>query len=162
DPTDNGPYTVSVQSNQVADTQGNFVLAGPLGTFNINIPDTSAPTASIAGSDLNPSDPTTYTVRIRYADNIPVNLPTLRHDVILVAGPNGSPELASFISADASTNSPTCVATYAISPLPGTQLQNGVYTIVVQSQQVADTSGNPLAHATLGTILVSMPPNNQN
>jgi len=37
DSADNGTYLVSIQSNQVFDTQGNSVLAGLLGSFAVNI-----------------------------------------------------------------------------------------------------------------------------
>ncbi|MFN3409102.1 MAG: InlB B-repeat-containing protein [Limisphaerales bacterium] len=37
-PADNGTYTVFMRSNQVADTEGAFVAAGPLGQFNVAVP----------------------------------------------------------------------------------------------------------------------------
>jgi hypothetical protein len=38
DVADNGLYTVSVIASQVRDRAGNFIAAGALGTFNVNIP----------------------------------------------------------------------------------------------------------------------------
>ena len=37
DAADNGPYSVGLQSSQVADTSGNTALSETLGTFNVNI-----------------------------------------------------------------------------------------------------------------------------
>lgn len=37
DQADNGTYTIAVQGNQVSDRAGNFISAGTLGTFQVNI-----------------------------------------------------------------------------------------------------------------------------
>ena len=37
-PSDNGAYTIWMQTNQVADTEGAFVAAGLLGQFQVNVP----------------------------------------------------------------------------------------------------------------------------
>jgi hypothetical protein len=38
DAADNGAYTVAVIAKQVADAAGNFVLAGALGQFSVDVP----------------------------------------------------------------------------------------------------------------------------
>ncbi len=45
DTSDNGTYTINVAASQVADTGGNFVPAGPIGSFNVTIA-TPTPTAT--------------------------------------------------------------------------------------------------------------------
>ncbi len=43
---DNVTYTVQMQPNQVADTSGNFVAAGVLGTFEVAVPQPAAVAAA--------------------------------------------------------------------------------------------------------------------
>ena len=51
---DNGTYTISVRPSQVADTFGNYVAAGSLGTFQVAIPAATGAT-SVAASGVAPS-----------------------------------------------------------------------------------------------------------
>ena len=52
---ESGTYTVSMRPTQVSDTAGNFVAAGVLGAFQVNVPAPPSPAealASVAGLDL--------------------------------------------------------------------------------------------------------------
>jgi hypothetical protein len=44
---DNGTYTITMQPGEVSDTSGNFVAGGTLGSFEVNIGDTTRPTADL-------------------------------------------------------------------------------------------------------------------
>ena len=52
---DNGAYTVTMKANEVSDTSGNSVAAGPIGSgFQVNIPGPVAPaTSSVASSPFS-------------------------------------------------------------------------------------------------------------
>ena len=59
---DDGTYTVTMQASQVADTSGNFVAAGTLGTFSVTVPSSATrlafavqPKSAIAGATLSPA-----------------------------------------------------------------------------------------------------------
>ena len=43
DVSDNGSYQISLRSNQVADQQNNYIPAGGLGSFQVNVPQTQTP-----------------------------------------------------------------------------------------------------------------------
>ena len=53
---DNGTYQIAMVANQVSDTSGKFVPAGPLGTFTITVPNL-LPIASIDSISPNPAQP---------------------------------------------------------------------------------------------------------
>jgi hypothetical protein len=48
----NGTYTVSMEPKQVGDTNNNFVAAGDLGTFDVNLPDSPDLTATLRAVTL--------------------------------------------------------------------------------------------------------------
>lgn len=43
----NGLYTITLQANQVSDTNNNFVAAGSLGSFSVSIPKTAVPAVAL-------------------------------------------------------------------------------------------------------------------
>jgi hypothetical protein len=49
---DNGAYTVSIAQNEVTDTSDNAVTAGAIGTFQVAVLDTTAPTALLNATDI--------------------------------------------------------------------------------------------------------------
>ncbi|MEQ1646670.1 MAG: hypothetical protein ABL959_24665, partial [Pyrinomonadaceae bacterium] len=55
---DNGTYNIVMQANQVADTAGNFVAAGTIGTFAVVIGDVTAPDNPIVGVGATLGSPT--------------------------------------------------------------------------------------------------------
>ncbi len=55
DSADNGTYRIYMWNNQVSDTSAHFIPFGELGTFTVNIPDTTPPIVTLDGlsTDLN-------------------------------------------------------------------------------------------------------------
>ena len=159
DLTDNGTYNISLQASQVADTSGNFAAAGSLGTFGVNIADTTAPTALLSTTTLTSSTGTTYTFTVAYSDNVAVSVASLNSNDVVVSGPNGFSQAATFVSVNNTSNGTTRTATYRITA-PGGSWDlgdNGTYTVTLQAGQVTDTSGNSVAAGSLGTFAVSIP-----
>jgi hypothetical protein len=155
---DNGAYTINVQPNEVSDTQGNSVPVGSLGTLSVNIPDTTAPTAALASSDVSTTDPSAYTFTVRYTDDAAIALATIGTDDLLVTGPSGFSQLATLIGTDSASDGPTITATYQIAPPTDSDLEVGVYTVSVRAQQVTDTGGNLVKPVSLSSVLISLPP----
>jgi hypothetical protein len=123
------------------------------------VKDTTPPTASVTTAPTLPvagSAPCQFAVT--YTDNVAVNALTLGNNNLLVTG-SGYSQAAMLVSTGLS-NGPTIVVTYSV-PAPSGGWSNssdGAYTIALQANQVADTSGNfAPAVANLGTFTVSTP-----
>lgn len=159
DATDNGAYSIAVQPSSVGDTQGNFVAAGTLGIFNINIPDTTAPTAHLSISAIDTAGGATQEFVVTYTDNVAINVATLDSSDIQITGPHGFSQIAAFISVDIDTNGPSRVVDYRIDAPGGIwdAADNGTYTVAIRATQVTDAAGNAVAAATLGTFTVNVP-----
>jgi len=153
--TNNGIYTVSMQSKQVTDLGGNPVKSGKLGTFTV---DTALPTASLKASNVTKAGAATYTFTVTYSDNVAVSVATLDNTDLLVTGPNGFSQLATLVGKPAKDGT-KCKATYQITTPGGAwdAADNGTYTVSVQSDQVTDGVGNALAAGDLGTFAVNVP-----
>jgi hypothetical protein len=152
----NGVYTVSMQRNQVADTSGNAVAARKLGTFTV---DTDSPKASLSSPDVTKTGVKSYTFTVTYSDNLAVKIATLDSLDIRVTGPNGYDQAATLVILNPRKNGTSRKATYRITP-PGaawTAADNGTYAVVIQANQVTDTSGNALPAGELGRFQVSVP-----
>jgi hypothetical protein len=155
----NGTYTIFMQGNQVLDTSSNDVSAGTLGTFAVNIPvpDTTAPTAKLAGAATVTALAAQYDFTVTYADDVALNAATFDGNDIRVTGPGGFNALAAFVSAAPGGNSAS--VTYRLAPAGGfSNAANGTYTISVEAGQVLDTSKNAVAAANLGTFAVNVSP----
>ncbi|MFO0808470.1 MAG: choice-of-anchor Q domain-containing protein [Gemmataceae bacterium] len=102
---------------------------------------------------------TTYTFTVTYSGTTPVNVSTLDNNDIRVTGPNSYNQLATFVSVAPAGNGSPRTATYSITAPGGTfgGEDNGLYTIALQSGQVANTNGGFAAPATLGTFRVQIP-----
>jgi hypothetical protein len=83
------------------------------------------------------------------------------NSAIRVTGPNGFDAPATFVGPPAGSNSPSVTANYSIVPTGGgwDGLEDGVYTINVQANQVKDQSGNFIAAGPIGTFNVAIPLN---
>ncbi len=123
-------------------------------------PDTTAPTATLNATPLSvtPNSTTPYTFTVTYNDNVAVNSSTLDSTDLLVTGPNSYSQLATFVSANPSTNGSPLTATYRITPPAGAWDTNeaGIYTVALQGNQILDTSNNAVVAATLGTFQVNV------
>ena len=123
------------------------------------VADTTPPTAKVTGAPtLAAATSAAYQFTVTYSDNVAVNASTLGNSNLLVTG-TGYSQDATLVSTGLA-DSPTVVATYSI-PAPSggwSSASNGTYTIALQSNQVADTSGNfALPVSSLGTFSVYIP-----
>jgi ELWxxDGT repeat protein len=161
DQSDNGSYIVQMRSTAVRDTSNNYVLAGALGTFSVNVPpppDTTRPTASVIVGNVTSGGGTTHTFTVTYSDDIAVDVSSLDDGDILVSGPNGFIQAATFVGVDGTSNGPLRTATYRMDA-PGItwdQSDNGSYIVQMRSTAVRDTSNNYVLAGTLGTFSVNV------
>ena len=155
---DNGTYTVTMQSGQVTDTSGNPVSSGVLGTFAAAILETTPPQAAVNLLNVTSGGATGYTFTVTFTDNVAIKVSTLDSSDVLVTGPNGFSQLATFVSVNLNTDGTPRTATYQITAPGGTwdDADSGTYTVSMQSGQVTDTSNNPVAAGTLGTFVATI------
>ena len=164
DAADNGAYTVNLRAGQVSDTAGNWVPAGTLGSFAVNLsappPASAAPTAR-----LNPvstaagADSTGQTFTVTYADDSAVWAASINSWDLQVTGPNGFSQLATLVKLGNAGDGPVNTATYRI-PAPGgtwNASANGAYTVKMRANQVSDTAGHWVPAGTLGAFQVQAP-----
>ncbi|MBX7105148.1 MAG: hypothetical protein K1X57_13790, partial [Gemmataceae bacterium] len=105
------------------------------------------------------SGQTPYVISVTFADNVAMNAATIfnNNNVIRVTGPNGFNSLATFVSIDNNTNGSPRVATYSINAPGGSWdvSENGIYSVTIEPNQVADTSGNFVEAHKLGQFQVA-------
>jgi hypothetical protein len=142
-----GDFTISATAS---DEDGAY-SAGSL-TVNVMGSDTTHPTATFSGAPAVPGEDE-YLFQVTYDDNVGINLSFLDNNDILVTGPNGFSELATFVSVSKGDGA-TQIATYRITAPGGTwDLEdNGVYTVAMRASQVRDTTGNSVRAGSLGTF----------
>jgi hypothetical protein len=157
--TGDGSLGISVAAATAADTAGNLApAAGPSGTFVV---DNTAPTnPSLNARNVKIGGGTSYPFTVTYADNIAVEVSTLDSSDIVVTGPKGFSQSATFDHVDTNADGTPRTATYWITPPGGMwdRSDNGTYTATMQSDQVTDTAGNPLAAGLLGTFTLNAKP----
>jgi hypothetical protein len=124
--------------------------------------DVQPPTAS--ATTLVPVDApgtTSYTFDVRYQDDTAIDIASLGTGDVVVTGPNGFRQVATFIAALPTTNEPVVAARYRITPPAGVfdAGNNGTYTIEVIANEVKDTAGNALPAGPIpgGTFTVNVP-----
>lgn len=157
DSTDNSGYSITLQSNQVRDTSGNFVAAGPLGSFQVNIAQTPAVDQEAPTASLLSVNPSTRDLTIVYRDNVGINAASISDDDIRVIGPGGTPLTTRVITND--SDATTRTVTYRVTPPGGgwDNSDNGSYSITLQPNQLNDTSGNFATAQLLGAFEVNIP-----
>lgn len=137
-----------------ADWANAHLTSEPLG------PDTSAPTPTLAATNINSSISSPYIFSVNYADATSVNASTINGNItssdLRITGPNGYSQFAQLVSVTPSnTNSSTVAATYQITASDGIWNWNdrGTYTATLLAGAVEDTLGNTTAtETTLGTF----------
>jgi hypothetical protein len=120
--------------------------------------DTTAPAVTAATlPSITSASTSAYTFAVTYTDNVAINAATLGNNNLLVTGP-GYSKVATLVSSGL-INGPTIVATYSVpAPAAGwTTSSNGSYTVALQSNQVADTSGNFAPANSFANFTVSLP-----
>jgi len=118
--------------------------------------DKTPPTASASTSSLFTNGGSTYDFTVTYSDNVALDVNSFDSNDIQVTGPNGFSQLATRIAMNGGSNSVSSTVTYRANAPGGTwgSADNGSYSIVLQANQVADTSGNFANVAALGNFLV--------
>jgi len=121
--------------------------------------DDEAPTAVLDASDVTERGAATHAFTVTYADNVAVDVSTLDDSDIRVTGPGGFDQVAEFVNVDVDAAGTPRTATYSITaPDQGWDVaHNGLYTVYVATDEVEDTSGNPVEAGELGTFNVSIP-----
>jgi len=105
----------------------------------------------------------TKTFTVTYKDNVAVDVADLDNFDIRVVGSGSNStfnQLASFLSVTPSGSGTSRTATYQISGPGGSwdSADNGSYSVIMQPNQVSDTSNNNfVASGSLGTLSVSIP-----
>ena len=156
----NGTYTIAIQPQQVSDCHGNFMVAGPIGSFEVSIEpgDTTPPVASLSAPNVTITD-SSYRFNVTYSDpGDAICTSTLGSKDILVTGLNGFSQPANFVDVDDPTDGSPRTATYKITPPGGawTPAANGTYTISMQANQVLDHHGNFVVGGSIGTFEVGI------
>ena len=151
---DLGTYSFTMAANRVADTSGNTVAGGPLGTATV--PDTVGPTQTLTAPTLSTLGGATYQFTVTYSDPSGVNPATITSGNVKVTGPNSFNQVAVLVSVTTATNGDK-VATYRINAPSGTfqPSDGGIYTVTAQAPTVKDTFSNPVTAGTLGTFTIS-------
>jgi fibronectin type 3 domain-containing protein len=147
-----------VKSATIGDASGSVDLIAAMLAGGPSVSATR-PTATLtSAAPITAATASPYTFNATYTDSLGINASTIGNQNIVVTG-TGYSQAATLVSTGLS-NSPTIVATYSV-PAPAggwATSTNGSYTITLQANQVADTSGNFAAGPTsLGTFAVSIP-----
>lgn len=135
---------------------GQYFISGSVVPSGLIIP----PKAQLQVADVTSPNAGANLLTVTYSDNAAISRSTVDANDIRVTGPRGYDRLARFVGSDTGSNSPQVVASYAIDP-PDNQhwvsLDNGVYTVGMQTNQVADIEGSWVAGGALGQFSVSVP-----
>ena len=120
--------------------------------------DTAAPTATLSASDLSAEGQTAYEFSVTYADETAVDVASLGRGDVRVLGPNGFAQTADLLAVDVAENGTPRTATYRISAPNATwsESDNGLYSVRLQRDQVADTLGNAAAAVDIGEFSVAI------
>jgi hypothetical protein len=135
---------------------GQYFISGTVRPSSIVIPPQAV--AQLANLTQSLTGPAQFTVT--YSDNVGINASTLSDGDVRVTGPGGYDRTARFVSVDVAGNGTPRTATYAIDPpdnVAWTLLNNGVYTVWMQTNQVSDTEGAWVAAGQLGPFSVDIP-----
>jgi hypothetical protein len=143
----------------ITSTGGTIGGGGGTGSSNPGVVIGSAVASDVNSSSLGL---TVYTFTVNFLDQFTLNTAKLGSNNIMVTGPNGFYELATFVSAgtpyvDANYYQHT-VATYQIAPPGGawTAADNGTYSIVLLPNQALDSSGAIAQTGVIGTFIADL------
>ncbi|MEL6814875.1 MAG: DUF4347 domain-containing protein, partial [Cyanobacteria bacterium J06598_3] len=119
--------------------------------------DTTAPTASLSAGNVSAAADS-YDFTVTYEDASAVDVSSLDGSDIRVTGPNGFSQAASLVSVNQNGDGTPRTATYRITPPGGdwAQADNGTYSVALVANQVADTEGNTVSAAALGSFTVTV------
>jgi hypothetical protein len=166
-----GKYYLHVRNaaagNPLVSSPTGYVVYGSIGQYFISgfVQDASGvvqpPLAELVSvPPLNESGQTTRQFTVTFTDNVGIDVATVGTGDVRVTGPNGYNQIAQFVSVNSTTNGTPRSATYAVTPPGGgvwTTLQNGTYSITMESGQVKDVEGAFVSAGTLGQFTVDVP-----
>jgi len=118
------------------------------------------PQASLQVADIIQNGVGVNPLIVTFTDNLGVDVSTIDGADVQVHGPNGYDRAAQFVSLDDATDGTPRVATYSAEPPSGgvwTTFDNGIYTVWLQTNEVADTEGAWAAASQLGQFTVNVP-----
>ncbi|MEL6493789.1 MAG: carbohydrate-binding protein [Cyanobacteria bacterium J06623_7] len=123
--------------------------------------DTAAPRATLDTTVLTqPADSeAAASFTITYSDNVAIDAATIDANDLTVTAPDGTELGVTLVSIDVAGDGSPRTATYAIAAPGGTWdiADVGEYTVTTNQGEIADTSENLLAAATLGAITINVP-----
>jgi hypothetical protein len=150
-----GLYTLALDSTKITD------IAGNSGTGVVSkqwLMDTSAPTAKLTAPNITDHSALPQTLTVTYTDQAGVSVNTLQTGNITIFGPGGLSVQATLVSINPGVNGSPITAVYSMAA-PGGEwnaLDNGSYTVVVNSNTVGDILGQKMAQSVLGAFEVSI------
>jgi len=161
DAADNGTYRVFMKPFQVSDTSNNFVFPGILGSFTVDIepaPDEEVPEAQLETSDVTVAGGSRHLLKVKYTDNVAVDVSDLDDFDLRVTGPDGFDQPAVLVHANINRDGTPRWGYYRIGAPGGTwdSADNGTYTVMMQADEVSDTSENHVAAGDLGAFEVNV------
>jgi len=173
-----GGYSLALSSGTYAVTATGGGLASPISYGSVNIGaenvkrdfipsavvttprDITPPTAVLTrAKPLRTGGGRYYNFVVTYTDDTANDPATLDNGDLIIYGAGGYARLAVFYNLDPSSTAKVKIANYMVKG-PGAiwdPTDNGVYTLKLQANQIADTAGNKAAAATLGSILIRIP-----
>jgi hypothetical protein len=145
---ENGTYTVGIGTDALEDMDGNASVAGTIGTFKVAVPAVPvgavAPTATLKASTLTDNTQTSELLSVTYSGASAIASNTLDDNDILVTGPSGYSQNATFVSSTTNPDGST-TAIYSVEnfvpyefvtgdPIP---VSSGASNVPVSSSAVA-------------------------
>ena len=118
------------------------------------------PTAELVPATRTEGGEDSFVFRVIYRDaDAGVRVSSLDDRDIRITGPDGVARRAVFINADDAVDGPTRVARYKFAPPDGSwdASDNGAYRVVLQADEVFDTTGAAAATAEIGQLRVELP-----
>jgi hypothetical protein len=118
------------------------------------------PAAELHITDLTTTGQEIFPFSVLYTDDVAVDTASIDSQDIRVTGPNAYDQMAEFISLNLATPGSPRTATYGIRPPNGVAwlpTHNGVYTVMMEANQVGDIEGAWVPEGPLGSFRVSVP-----
>ncbi len=135
---------------------GQYFISGYLVPSGFLVP----PLAEAQLSDLTQTGVGAKSFTVTYSDNVAINVATLDNFDVRITGPNGYDRPGQFFSVDNPLSGSPRSATYTAAPPDNstwTAANNGTYSVSMQTNQVNDTEGAPVAPGSLGQFSVQIP-----
>ena len=143
---------------KVTDPQGNTRYDYSSVAAPINVLADSGPNATLAASTVTVLGAPKQQFTVTYVGSQNVVASTLGNSNLTVTGPNGFSQNAQLVSTGL-TDGPTITATYSVNAPNGgwAFVDNGVYKVALNGNQVGDALGASAQARQLGSFLVSVP-----